>query len=304
VLCIRKIPNIIKIYTILFIHIILFIYIILFLYIINQCCPNRCLSTLHVHSDDPDSGCTSCTDHCTVFLSHVWATHSASPVARSLFRPRCMFITNLQCTFQALQHSFFSKFFHIGFTLRPVTKKQKVLLDMDTIRASLHFCFVPVNICSRWLPSSLFLPGIPLQLSRLPLLLFFHKTCLILPMFGMSRQQQPLRSSFAPTMKRNWPSGSASSRHSLPQRASNRRNSGMPMLWPACPSKFFILDKETYQPSDLLKEVLFGQFGKSKWQSYFKLLRLPIEMQGLKPSVLMGKLKPPLNHLCPTFRPL
>ncbi len=36
---------------------------------------------------------------------------------------------------------------------------------------------------------------------------------------------------------------------------------------------------------------MLGQFGKSKWLSYFELLRLPMEMQGLKPSVLMGKLK-------------
>jgi hypothetical protein len=40
-----------------------------------------------------------------------------------------------------------------------------------------------------------------------------------------------------------------------------------------------------------LKEVLLGQFGKSKWQSYFELLRLAMEMQGLKPSILMGKHK-------------
>jgi hypothetical protein len=39
---------------------------------------------------------------------------------------------------------------------------------------------------------------------------------------------------------------------------------------------------------DSLKNTLLGQFGKSKWQSYFELLRLPTEMQGLKPSVLMG----------------
>ncbi len=45
------------------------------------------------------------------------------------------------------------------------------------------------------------------------------------------------------------------------------------------------------EPFDCLKVTLFGQFGKSKWQSYFALLRLPMEMQGLKPSVLMGKLK-------------
>ncbi len=45
------------------------------------------------------------------------------------------------------------------------------------------------------------------------------------------------------------------------------------------------------EPFDFLKNTLLGRFGKSKWQSYFELLRLPIEMQGLKPSVLMGKLK-------------
>jgi hypothetical protein len=52
--------------------------------------------------------------------------------------------------------------------------------------------------------------------------------------------------------------------------------------------------------SDLLKKTLLGQFGKSKWQSYFELLRLPMEMQGLKPSVLMRKLK---QHLPPGVLP-
>jgi hypothetical protein len=54
------------------------------------------------------------------------------------------------------------------------------------------------------------------------------------------------------------------------------------------------------QPFDLLKTVLLGQFGKSKWQSYFKLFRLPMDMQGLKPSILMGKLK---QHLPPGVSP-
>jgi hypothetical protein len=45
-----------------------------------------------------------------------------------------------------------------------------------------------------------------------------------------------------------------------------------------------------------LKDVLLGQFGKSKWQSYFELLWFPMEMKGLKPSILMGKLKQHLNH--------
>jgi hypothetical protein len=42
--------------------------------------------------------------------------------------------------------------------------------------------------------------------------------------------------------------------------------------------------------------MLLGQFVKSKWQSYFDLLCLPMEMQDLKPSALMGKLK---QHLPP-----
>jgi hypothetical protein len=36
------------------------------------------------------------------------------------------------------------------------------------------------------------------------------------------------------------------------------------------------------------KDVLLGQFGKSKWQSYFELLRLPMEMKDLKPSISWG----------------
>ncbi len=54
------------------------------------------------------------------------------------------------------------------------------------------------------------------------------------------------------------------------------------------------------EPFDFLKNTLLGQFGKSKWQSYFELLRLPMEMQGFKPSVLMGKLK---QHLPPGVSP-
>jgi hypothetical protein len=54
------------------------------------------------------------------------------------------------------------------------------------------------------------------------------------------------------------------------------------------------------KPYDFLKDALLGQFGKSKWQSYFELLHLPTEMQGLKPGVLMGKLK---QHLPPGVSP-
>jgi hypothetical protein len=54
------------------------------------------------------------------------------------------------------------------------------------------------------------------------------------------------------------------------------------------------------EPFDHLKNSMLGQFKKSKWQSYFELLRLPMEMQGLKPGVLMGKLK---QHLRPGVSP-
>jgi hypothetical protein len=51
------------------------------------------------------------------------------------------------------------------------------------------------------------------------------------------------------------------------------------------------------QPFENLKIVLLEQqFGKSKWQSYFDLLHLPLDMQGLKPSILMGKLKQSFSH--------
>jgi hypothetical protein len=46
---------------------------------------------------------------------------------------------------------------------------------------------------------------------------------------------------------------------------------------------------EADQPFEDFKIVLLGQF-------YFELLRLPLDMQGLKPSILMGKLKQSLRH--------
>jgi hypothetical protein len=57
---------------------------------------------------------------------------------------------------------------------------------------------------------------------------------------------------------------------------------------------------ESDEPFAYLKNSLLMQIGKSKWQSYFELLRLPMEMQGLKPSVFMGKLK---QHLPPSVSP-
>ncbi len=50
----------------------------------------------------------------------------------------------------------------------------------------------------------------------------------------------------------------------------------------------------------LLKKTLHSWFRNSKWQSYFELLHLPLEMQGLKPRVLIRKLK---QHLPPGVSP-
>ncbi len=79
------------------------------------------------------------------------------------------------------------------------------------------------------------------------------------------------------------------------------------MPLPACPSKSFgtffdtiEICNDSDEPLDFFKNTLLGQFGKSKWQSYFELLCLTMEMQGLKPSVLMGKLK---QHLPPGVSP-
>jgi hypothetical protein len=57
---------------------------------------------------------------------------------------------------------------------------------------------------------------------------------------------------------------------------------------------------DSAEPFDFSKNTLLGQCGKSKWQSYFELLRLPMEIQGLNPSVLMEKLK---QHLPPGVSP-
>jgi hypothetical protein len=57
---------------------------------------------------------------------------------------------------------------------------------------------------------------------------------------------------------------------------------------------------DSAEPFYFFKHTLLGQFVKSEWQSYFQLLCLPMEMQGLKPSGLMGKLK---QHLPPGVLP-
>jgi hypothetical protein len=70
------------------------------------------------------------------------------------------------------------------------------------------------------------------------------------------------------------------------------------VLWDILTTLDVCIDSD--DPSDCLKDALLEQFVKSKWQSYFELLRLPMEMQGLKPGVLLGKLK---QHLPPGVSP-
>jgi hypothetical protein len=107
-------------------------------------------------------------------------------------------------------------------------------------------------------------------------------------------------------MRRDHTSGSASSRPSLLLGIRSQRHkyanapASLPkqVLWNILDTIDVFSDSD--QPVDHLKEVLLWQFGKSKWQSYFDLLCLPMEMQGLKPSTLMGKLK---QHLPPGVSP-
>jgi hypothetical protein len=108
-------------------------------------------------------------------------------------------------------------------------------------------------------------------------------------------------------MRRNLIFGSVSSRSSSQLRASDRKNSNTPMLSPACPSKSSGTSwtpwmSATIQIILLIFWKLFcsGILEKASGQSYFELLRLPMDMQGLKPSILMGKLK---QHLPPGVSP-
>jgi hypothetical protein len=58
---------------------------------------------------------------------------------------------------------------------------------------------------------------------------------------------------------------------------------------------------DSAQPFDFLKDTLLGQFlERASSSSYFELLCLPMEMQGLKPGILIGKLK---QHLPPGVSP-
>jgi hypothetical protein len=108
-------------------------------------------------------------------------------------------------------------------------------------------------------------------------------------------------------MRKNRTFGSASSRHSLQWPGIKSQKLKYANALASLPKQVLrdILDtldacSDSDEPFDILKNNLLGQFGKSKGQSYFELLQLPMKMQGLKPSVLMGKLKP---HLPPGESP-
>jgi hypothetical protein len=176
-----------------------------------------------------------------------------------------------------ISFSFQSLFFHIGFISRPVTKKQNLVGHGHGQGSSpflfvfFQYTFVPVVEFSQWFPHSLFLLGIPLPLPGLPLLLFFCKACVILTIFRPPWQQRPLRLSFAPTMRRKQAQFAAVGNKSQKLKYAKALAS--------LPKQVLqdILDtvnvyNESDQPFHLLKDVLLGQFGKSKWQPYFELL--------------------------------
>jgi hypothetical protein len=161
----------------------------------------------------------------------------------------------------------------------------------------LFFLFFSLLIFSQWLLHAFILLGNnSLQLLGLPSLLIFLKTCLKLTMVRTSQQQLPLRSSFAPMM-RNQLSG-FSHRGTVCRGGNQVAKTQVRQCFGHLPKQVLrdILDtvdvcNESDQPFDLLKDILLGQFGKSKWQSYFELLRLPMgkKIQGLQAQNFHGK---------------
>ncbi len=171
--------------------------------VINQCCPNHRLVTCSSTVATPTQVVPLVLFTLWFFLSHVWATHSASP-----FRPRFVLIANLQWAFQMLQHFFFSKFFFLShmFHSKPTAKnivgKGHGRVSAPFLFVLFSWTFVPYVDSSRWLLHSLLLPRtFPCSCLGCPFFFSFtqHVT---LTMVRPSRRQRPLRSSFAPTMRR------------------------------------------------------------------------------------------------------
>ncbi len=139
----------------------------------------------------------------------------------------------------------FKVLFHIDLILRPVTKKQNLVGHGHSQGSTPVFVsFFPVNIylcCWILMVASTFL----VSSWNSPAVAWTALSFILSQNMSHSDNVQTvsaaatLRSSFAPTMRRNQLSGSALSRRSLAQQASNRKSSGMPMPLPACPSKSF-----------------------------------------------------------------
>ncbi len=168
-----------------------------------------------------------------------------APVALSFAHILCS-LPILQCALQALQlfTHFLSHRFHFEICHSTIkfccTPTWLVQCSIFSFALFLYAIFFLCWFFSQWLPRSFILHGNNLlQSLGLPPLLISLITCLKLTMARLSRRQQPLRSSFAHTIRRNRLSGSTSSRRSSPWWASSRKNSGTSMFWPVCPSKSF-----------------------------------------------------------------
>ncbi len=177
-----------------------------------------------------------CTVYCTVLFHMLWPYTVL--VALSFAHILCS-SPILQCTLNALKlltHFLLHRFhFEICNSTIKFCWAQTRLVQRSFFILFALFCVPFVfSLCwvfSQWLFWSFILLGNnSLQLLGLPPLLIFLKTCLKLTMVRSSRRQRPLRSSFAPMMRRKQLSGSVSLRPSLLRRESNGKNSGTPML--------------------------------------------------------------------------
>ncbi len=82
--------------------------------VMNQCCPNHCLATCSFTVVTPTQVVPLVVFTVQFFLSHAWATHSAS---RSLSLSPTLRVhrQSVVCISSATTFTFLSKVFHIGF---------------------------------------------------------------------------------------------------------------------------------------------------------------------------------------------
>ncbi len=107
--------------------------------VINQCCPNHCLAI-----------CSSTVVTLTQVVPLVLfiVQFSFTCLGYTQCQLLALSFTHITCSLLICSVHFkrynifvsFQSFFHLGFTSRPVIKKQTILLDTDTVRAALHFC--------------------------------------------------------------------------------------------------------------------------------------------------------------------